>query len=102
MGGHLRHLANQRRVRLPVRRRDGVDQQPVIERLLRRGYLTLAPWPTIVEPGFAEFIRTAPHTASFDDLRTQTSQTVWGQLRTPLLVLVIAQSISGDAATADA
>jgi hypothetical protein len=70
------------------------ENQPVIERLLRRGYLTLAPWPTIVEPGFAEFIRTAPHTASFDQLREQSSKTVWGRLRTPLLVLVIVVAIA--------
>ncbi|HWJ06186.1 MAG TPA: hypothetical protein VNS57_10435, partial [Steroidobacteraceae bacterium] len=65
------------------------ENQPVIERLLRRGYLTLAPWPRIVEPGFAEFVRTVALDESFDRLRYDATHTLWSQLRTPLLVLVV-------------
>jgi hypothetical protein len=65
------------------------ENQPVIERLLRRGYLTLAPWPRIVEPGFAEFVRIVATDESFDRLRYDATHTLWSQLRTPLLVLVV-------------
>jgi hypothetical protein len=63
--------------------------QPVIEQLLRKGFLKLAPWPQIAEPGFAEFISTVEHDQPFDTLRYETSHTLWSQLRTPLLILVI-------------
>lgn len=65
------------------------ENRAVIERLLRRGYLTLAPWPRIVEPGFADFVRTVAPDESFDQLKYDATHTLWSQLRAPLLVLVV-------------
>jgi hypothetical protein len=64
------------------------ENQIVIERLLRRGYLTLAPWPRIVEPGFADFVRTVQPDELLGRLKYETTHSLWGRLRTPLLVVV--------------
>lgn len=65
------------------------ENQLVIEQLLQRGYITLAPWPRIIEPGFAEFIRRVHPSDALDELRFEASHTPWSQWRTPILVLVI-------------
>lgn len=65
------------------------ENQFVIEQLLRRGYITLAPWPRIVEPGFVDFVRRVDPSQGLHDLRYETSHTPWGQWRTPLLVIFI-------------
>lgn len=65
------------------------ENQSVIERLLRRGYLTLAPWPRIVEPGFEAFVRSVQPDALLEALEYETTNTVWAQLRTPLLFIVV-------------
>jgi hypothetical protein len=74
---------------LAARRFPNPENQPVIERLLRRGYLTLAPWPRIVEPGFADFVRTVQPDEPLDQLKYDATHTLWSQLRTPLLFLVV-------------
>lgn len=65
------------------------ENQLVIEQLLQRGYITLAPWPRIIEPGFAEFIRRVHPSDALDELRYEASHTPWSQWRTPVLIVVI-------------
>ena len=65
------------------------ENQLVIEQLLQRGYITLAPWPRIIEHGFAEFIRRVHPSDALDELRYEASHTPWSQWRTPILVIVI-------------
>lgn len=65
------------------------ENRAVIEQLLRRGYIALAPWPRIVEPGFAEFIRSVHPSDDVDALRYEASHTPWSTWRTPILIVVI-------------
>jgi len=65
------------------------ENSPVIEQLLRRGYLKLRPWPRIVESGFAEFARTAETEQKFADWQHAASRNLWTGIRIPLFIIVV-------------
>jgi len=65
------------------------ENSPVIEQLLRRGYLKLRPWPRIVESGFAEFARTAETEQKFADWQRAASRNLWTGIRIPLFIIVV-------------
>jgi len=63
--------------------------QPVIERLIRVGLITLDPWPRLTDQGFARFVRTAETRQDFTEWQRAASQSAWRSVKTPLLIVLL-------------
>lgn len=63
--------------------------QPVIERLIRAGLVTLDPWPRPSDSGFARYVRTAETKQDFTEWQRAASSSAWRSVKTPLLIVLL-------------
>jgi len=60
-----------------------------IKKLAHERLIKFDPWPKIADDSFKEFVETAEDQADFATWQSEASKSVWNNIRTPLLILLL-------------